>query len=84
MNDVPTTRFRRQPAGRHATDLQPGEYKPGLRDERRTAILCCPKCGHTLVLGERHYVSMDGSVGPSVVCTHEKCDYHANIVLEGW
>ena len=53
--------------------------KPG---DRLNAIVWCPKCD--LRLGLTHSISSDGIVSPSLVCTHEGCDFHEHVQLEGW
>lgn len=66
---------------------QGNEYSPltwkGLRTpEGRSASLTC-KNGHTIAL-TNHDIGPYGVVTPSVVCPEAGCDFHENVVLEGW
>jgi hypothetical protein len=61
-----------------------GTWK-GLRSEsgKRTANLCCPKCGQNATLHD-HEIASDGTVRPSVVCPYPGCTFHERIKLIGW
>lgn len=47
-----------------------------------SAIIYCPKCDQRL--GLTHQIADDGTVSPSLVCTHEPCDFHEFVQLVGW
>ncbi len=68
---------------REAKDVPPekGEFRHGVRDGKRMAIIACPDCGVRGSLAGSHEVAEDGKVTPSVACD---CGFHEFIVLEGW
>lgn len=45
-------------------------------------IIKCPTCD--LRLGLTHEISADGTVSPSVVCTHDGCDFHEFVKLANY
>jgi uncharacterized OB-fold protein len=49
----------------------------------KTFSTACPKCGAQLVW-PKHSVAPDGTVRPSMVCTHPGCSFHEFGKLEGW
>jgi hypothetical protein len=53
-----------------------------LSDGRKQVTTRCIN-GHVGSL-DKHLISEDGEVWPSVVCQHKDCDFHEYIRLEGW
>jgi hypothetical protein len=51
--------------------------------EHLTALILCPVCKQWGSLS-RHDIAEDGTVKPSVVCSHPGCTFHEYIKLDGW
>jgi hypothetical protein len=49
---------------------------------RFKAELTCSR-GHAISL-KAHGICSDGSVQPSIVCLHPRCDFHEFVRLDGW
>jgi hypothetical protein len=49
-----------------------------------TAAIACPACGGWFSLVKNHTIASDGTVSPSVVCTHPGCTWHVFVRLDGW
>lgn len=67
------------------TTVEHGVFRDGKQEgtiERRSAWATCPN-GHTASLAD-HEIAADGTVSPSLVCPHERCDFHDFVRLEGW
>lgn len=66
--------------------IVPGTWRPWLfgRERFRAAVVSCPKCVGGLSLRKNHRILADGTVTPSLVCTHEGCTFHEFVRLEGW
>lgn len=60
-----------------------GTWKELNTPTARSASFTCPLCGQTGLLID-HQIAPDGTVSPSVVCSHEECTFHEFIQLEGW
>lgn len=66
-----------------------GTWRPlKLADGRRSATVCCPKCGGSSTL-EVHTIAEDGTVRPSLGCRWKlkgepACGWHAWVKLDGW
>ena len=58
------------------------------KDQEPVILLNCPKCGNDLGVAGWHYknhtIAPDGTVSPSMVCTHDGCDFHEFIKLENY
>jgi predicted RNA-binding Zn-ribbon protein involved in translation (DUF1610 family) len=61
----------------------PGSWKPLVDSGKMSASFACPKCGKVELL-TNHQIGKGGVVTPSVVCQTEGCNFHENIILEGW
>lgn len=73
-------------------DMEPGTWAPTLMDGKRTAYVCCPKCGNVGGISS-HTIDDAGTVTPSIVCSsHENVGsdpcaekgFHEFVTLEGW
>lgn len=69
----------------------PGQWWP-IRSDKRSAILYCPDCGHSMHL-MNHEIDAQGVVQPSVVepealfpkCPNDRCGkFHQHVQLAGW
>lgn len=69
-----------------------GENPPGgpwwtfLQDTETFQVqifMACAK-GHRSFLSDGHTVADDGTVSPSVACTHLGCGWHKNVQLAKW
>lgn len=63
----------------------PGQWKPLLVGDKRSASIHCPDCGGRMTLSG-HTIDETGQVFPSVLHDpqHSACPWHDNILLEGW
>jgi len=50
---------------------------------RKTAVVACPKCGKISSLAG-HEIDEIGRVTPSLMCPHDKCEFHDFVQLIGW
>lgn len=64
-------------------DIEYPRWRGGILDNRRTASVSCPRCGHVASLSQ-HDISHEGVVTPSLVCPFSGCDFHDEITLDGW
>lgn len=71
------------------SDLDPSEiptthWSP-CNEATRSRFKATMRCsnGHLLTL-RGHVIDEDGTVFPSVVCSHPRCSFHAIVRLEGW
>ena len=64
--------------------LAPGTWKGVTGKADIKAVLRCPDCRHRQFLGEKHTVSANGDVNPSVVCPYDDCSWHVHITLLDW
>jgi hypothetical protein len=79
--------FRKATSKDPAKDPEKGEYVQtdavffanGL-----VAIVCCPSCGASSMVGRAHRVANNGEVSPSFVCPHPPCTFHEWITLADW
>lgn len=53
-----------------------------MKDQKTVAVIC-PSCHRALCL-PNHRVSPDGSVRPSLVCTHAGCTFHEFVTLKDY
>lgn len=60
-----------------------GSAMTGDNEDKLTAMICCPQCWNAASLSN-HQIDENGLVHPSVACSHDGCDYHEYITLEGW
>lgn len=77
-------------------ERQPGLWFPVLDGNKKSAIISCPGCGDVQSLTTKWTITASGLVSPSVdhseVIGHIPpvpalpgyCQFHDNIVLEGW
>lgn len=64
----------------------PGQWRPVLVGDKRSASIHCPECGRWLCLFGHFTIDETGRVSPSV---HHyphvnACPWQAEILLEGW
>lgn len=58
------------------------QWKGGLSDGKRTALVSCPECGKVASLSG-HTIAANGDVTPSLICPFD-CGFHEYVTLEGW
>lgn len=52
-------------------------------DGKKTAMVACPDCGKLSTL-QGHEITSIGVVKPSLMCPHDKCEFHDFVQLIGW
>jgi hypothetical protein len=67
----------------YGVEDRPGRWRGVVQDDKRTAIMSCPKCSGIASLNE-HEIAAQGQVSPSVVCPFRGCTFHDHVLLEGW
>lgn len=68
-------------------NLNPKGGLPKARWQRtengKTAVIACPDCGKISSLAD-HEIDSIGVVKPSLMCPHDKCQFHDHVQLIGW
>lgn len=67
------------------SDFDPRKYsnpEVDYRGQPFTAAVVCAN-GHSGVI-DKHDITEDGGVKPSIVCTQDNCTWHEYVILDGW
>lgn len=60
-----------------------GGWHHTILDGKPVAVAYCPKCGKEGYLDD-HSIADDGTVTPSLICSHAPCDFHDTVKLAAW